>query len=54
MMRTYPSRPLLTTESEVALAAYAVRYSRAECCLFSHLSAGEDARPAEVVVPAGA
>lgn len=43
MMRTYQSRPRLTTESEVALAAYAVRYSRAERCLFSHLSAGEDA-----------
>ena len=42
-MRTYQSRPMLTTESEVALAAYAVRYSRAERCLFSHLSAGEDA-----------
>lgn len=26
MMRTYQSRPLLTTESEVTLAAYALRY----------------------------
>ena len=42
-MRTYPSRPMLTTESEVALAAYGLRYSRAERCLFSHLCAGEDA-----------
>lgn len=43
MMRTYQSRPLLSSEAEAALADYAELYSRAGRCLFGQLAAGEDA-----------
>lgn len=42
-MRTYQSRPMLSSEAEAALRAYAELYSRAGRCLFRQLAAGEDA-----------